>query len=311
MKKHTRFIILALLLVLLVSVGFLAFQNLKQRSDVVSSQEKIQDVTSQLDKLNTNLLELEEIFADKEMEVKQRNELLRQKYVQIGMLEEEVSRLKKQGNVDKKVIQEMEDKLAEARRRLNTLNFQEQQFIETKIEQQKRLIDSITTDAIAMRQQNEALKSQVLELGNGKVKPIIIDRPGDLLDLPDAVNFEYFNTADGNRRQGLSFQAKDTRQMEICFELRGDIRVNVDNYDLYMIITNPESGVVMGSASGSFKMDNVSKLYSAKKTIRFEGEKLKTCIPIVPQDKEFPKGINTVSIISKGKVIGTSTLEIK
>ena len=304
--KALRNLIIAGAILLLGLVGFLAYSNQQVVASREEAQQKVVDITTLLAQKEEEMLELEVLFEDREQEVEVRNQLLKQKRIELVRLRSEIDELKRSKLVDQKTIDALEAQLAKMEAQMNEFTERQLDQLMARVEIQRNLIDSISIDAQALRAENQNMRKQL-----GLVEEVIPVQNGNANSLPNAENFAFYNVTGGNRQQVVAPAAADLRNLEICFELLESVTVPIGDYDLYMVYIDANGEVLtQGDSENLFAVNGNRSFFTAKKNIRYDGGEKTICMP-VSFDKSPPVGGHEVQIYCKESVIGRGTYRVK
>lgn len=306
-----RIIIIISALLMLTAIGYLIYANQSQKKSLEEGSQKLQEITNELLALEESNLELEILFQDKDAQVKERTELLRQKYQELGYLEEEVDKLKRLRSMDQQKIRELEEKLAEARKQLDDFAVMEIEFLQAELGKKQVLIDSVTKDFDRIRMDNDRLRQQVITLGGNVTvtNPNPDNNAGNEVQLPFATDFKFFNNQkDGLRKQAVTFPIKDMNQIEVCYTLRGGINVPVGDYDLYLVYQHPDGTITYNT---EFRADGNQKMAAATKTVHLDAKVLNVCMKVDLGSDPFLKGTQKIQVYCKGEIIGEGEFMIQ
>ena len=307
-SNKIRILVIIAVLLMLTAIGYLIYANQNKQLDIAESQERIEQITTELYAIEESFMELEVLFKDKNEQIRERNELLRQKYQELGYLEDQVDQLKRKTGVDQRKIRELEQKLAAARAQLDEYALLEIDFLVTRVEDQQGIIDSISGDAYRLRERNQELERRIIALG-GNV-PKVPDPGTSQVTLPQAVNFKFNNKTATGKKSAINFKKNELEDLEICMDLLGGISVVVDVYELYLEYRHPNG---LTTINGQFQVDNgVKRAYSAKKEVKLEGDRQTVCIDFnLAPGEEFMKGTQLVIVYCKGQEIGRGEFMIE
>ena len=297
--KALRNVIIAGILLLVGLIGFLAYNNQQVDKEREEAEKKVADITSLLAQKEEEMIELEVLFEDREEQIDVRNKLLKQKRIELANFKQQIEELKRSKLVDQRTIAQLEEKVAQMEAQLVELEQEELNFLVAKVQVQQNVIDSISVDASNLRKENQEMRQ---ELGLA-VEPDPVDN-GSPNSIPDAENFAFYDLSQGAKKQIVDIPSDQVKSMEICFTLLSNINVPIKDYDLYMEYVDADGFVLtLASGSGDFILDGNRRLYTAKKTVHYDGDRQDVCIPIT-FDEKVPKGRHRVNIYCNEILIG-------
>lgn len=101
-----------------------------------------------------------------------------------------------------------------------------------------------------------------------------------------------------------------------CFNLKAEfviiknITAKRGKRTIYLRLKRPDGKIIAFSSKSTFKYQNVSLTYSAKREITYEGERLEMAI-YWPNDGSLVKGKYTAELFSNNEIIGTTEFFLK
>jgi len=297
--KALRNVIIVGILLLAGLIGFLAYNNQQVDKEREAAEKKVADITSLLAQKEEEMIELEVLFEDREEQIDVRNQLLKQKRIELANFKQQIEELKRSKLVDQRTIAQLEEKIAQMEAQLVEMEQEELEFLLAKVQVQQTVIDSISVDANNLRKENQEMRQ---ELGLA-VEPEPVDN-GSPNSIPDAENFAFYDLSQGSKKQVVDIPANQVKSMEICFTLLSNINVPIKDYDLYMEYVDADGFVLtLTSGSGDFIIDGNRRLYTAKKTVHYDGDRQDVCMPVTFEGK-VPKGRHRVNIYCNEILIG-------
>jgi hypothetical protein len=106
--------------------------------------------------------------------------------------------------------------------------------------------------------------------------------------------------------------ANRTKKLKGCFIINENAIVESGERTIYVRFINPESGTMLGEASGEFEINGERMQYSAKRDIDYQGEALETCVYFaVPKDMKLSKGQYEVQVYIDGGLAGNAGFILK
>ncbi len=311
--KGIRTVIIVAVAIFAGVIAFLYLQNKKVANERIEAQEKVAEITKELDKAMEEMLELEVLSEDREEQIQVRETMLKEKIAEVTNLKERIKELKRQGFVDQKVIETLEEKVDQLEQELLQFSSEEVQFLTAQVQDRENIIDSIRKSTVVLRSENETLRRQ-LEAAN--IVPDVPEPPNNAAGVPKAVSFKYFNVTSGGRQAIVNPKASELVELMVCFDLLGGLALNVpvDNYDIYMEYKHPDGSLATTASSGSRAMGDdgsENRLYTTNTTVRLEGDSKDVCMSIKLDGESFQKGRQRVVIYCRGKEIGSDYFEIQ
>ena len=302
--KAIRNVIIGGAILLLGLVGFLAYNNQQVEQGREEAEQKVVEITSLLDQTEEEMLELEVLFEAREEQVEVRNNLLKQRKIELANLKKQIEELKRGKLVDANTIARLEEKLAQMEAQINNIQQNEMDYLLAQVKVQKNVIDSISVDATNLRKENRDMRKQL-----GLKIEVDTETPASS-KLPDAENFAFYNTSSGGRVQVVDVPAADLKSMEICFEIQESF-IEIGDYDLYMVYTDGNGMVMITPESkNTFAVNGNNSFFTARKTVRLDGSEQTVCMPIT-FDKAPGKGVQEVRLYYNEEIIGRGTYQVR
>ncbi len=310
--KGIRTVIIAAIVIFIGIITFLYLQSRRSEIERVEAQEQVENITRELDKAMEEMLELEVLSEDREEQIEIRETMLKEKIAEVTSLKERIKELRRQGLIDKKVIETLEEKLDQLEQEVTQYSLEELDRLVAQVKDREDIIDSISKNTINLRNENDALRNQ-LEAAN--IVPDVPETPNNATGLPYASNFKFFNVAAGQKRPVITPNASDLAELEVCFNLLGGVALNVPagDYDLYMEYYHP-NGETATTALSDFRTVGDSgnrRLYTTMRTVRLEGDTREVCMLIKLDGESFRKGKQRIVIYCQGEEIGRDILEVQ
>lgn len=304
-KQTSRVILVIAGLLVLTSLGYFAFQYFAKK------QETEEQVIT-IEKLNNEIMSLEERILDFEM----------------TMDEQEVALAEKQ-----RIVQEKKTEL----QRLATLlqqskasdraNLAKIKDLEQRLTMSERLLAQYSEEIEVLRRQKAALEGQVdsLQLSEGELRA----RNRDLQQRQDSTLKELRNTTElasslkaaefrvirlGRNREveKEQFRKWSMRDVRFCFTLLANPVAEAGPRTLYLVYENPDGSINTNQASGTFNYEGRNRTYTLKQEIDYRNLSQEVCLDFErPDDFEYQKGPQYISLYTEELRIGQGNFLIK
>jgi len=282
--------------------------------------EIVDDLNQEILELESSILELELVYSEKDAELDQSKELIRQKNARLAVLEQRVDSLEERGELDSETIRRLRENLArakqvtQARDRVNVL-VQDISFLTRNTDSlalSLRKRDSMLTEALALV---EAYKKELEKCDNrGALAPN--PRIEDLNDKPRLLvdNFKIYNETNNGKREEIQrdIAADDIRKLVFCFDLKGNKLVDSELKDIYLVMQGLSGRVVYSreGGSGNFILNGREQMYTQQAKVQYQkGFPSAVCMDY-QQNEPFKFGSHVVEIIYDGATIERRTVNI-
>lgn len=309
-------------MILLTIIAFLLISYFSGPSGGRPDAEVIQELTEEIQDLESSLLEVEVILQEVGTDLDQKKALLDEKYDVINSLTEKLEELRKQGNVDKQTIQNLQQRIADAKNKL---------FDATQIEAYKKEIDLLVTDVSIttriidsmkilmerydstfseLHRENAEYRVQLADCGTvvePVTEPVIETNPGEDWTGFKADNFRLFKNNETSP-SGFQIKGSELEKLKIQFNVEGN-NVGKGERDVFVVFENfltKETFFSSKTKGGNFQLSNgVSKLASAKAILKYNGNKETISVQLL-QDEEgqFKTGAFNAVVYCDGEMIG-------
>lgn len=315
-NRNTRLVILVIVgLLLFTLMGFMVVKFVVSEEGRAEDERVITDLNQKIDEMEASMVEIGVLFDDQGIQVEEADRLLREKSEQLSLMEKEIERLRREGNVSKTRIRQLELELENARNRLalqqKSVDFE--RVSQERDELQARM-DSLAAGSESLQELEETKrKYQALLKDNIQLREELADlRPmKDAIGELRAENFSFINIKGNKRTRGLEFDAKGMDEIEVCFTLLKNSIIEPGIKTVYVMIQRPD-GVVMTNWSGysdRAKVDGFYKDFSAHSTVPYERTDKNVCIAFKQSAaQEFMPGRNVIRVFCEGKFIGDEVL---
>lgn len=315
-KSNNTIKVLLILAVLIFMSGivYLSSAYVRQRKQAKIDEAKIGSLNQELLDLERNILEWEIIIDDKELQIKEYNQLLKQGYDEVRYLENEINRLKREGKVDKEIIRRLEEKLQIAKSSLLERYQKEIEALLAENEELSNVVDSLSSEGAGRNSLYNDRESEIArlqgQLEDAKRKEGLLNAVRDL----QAANFNFFNVRGGREEQDISFKQMNIKSLKVEFNILKNELAETGVYDLYLVLKSP-SGLVMSNPEedfgGDYAFEGRRISYSSKTSFHYDRRQKTVYIDFVPaKDEPFVKGTQNVLIYWNGKIIGRDSFVI-
>lgn len=311
-------------MVLLTIIAFLLIGYFSGPSGSRTDADVIQELTQELEDLESSLLEVEVVLTEVDRDLGQKKDLLDQKYDEINFLTQKLEELEKQGNVDKATIRDLKQKLDEAKGKL----YDASQIEVYKKEIDLLVIDNSTTTRridsmvllmerydsvfIVINQETQTVRQQLADCGGRtnttqtNTDPIPTTNPEDNWKGFRATNFRFYRNND-NTPASTQIKGEGLEKLKIQFDIEGKDVANGDK-DIYLVFENfltRETFFSKNTKGGNFTFNGVSKVSSAKSILKYNGSNSVLSIQLEQdEDGQFKTGAYNVSVYCQGELIG-------
>ena len=129
-----------------------------------------------------------------------------------------------------------------------------------------------------------------------------------VLDIASAISVEDFRISCINKK-GREVRWKKCYQLKAEFTISANVTAKRGKRMIYLRILQDNNKILAFSKDSYFTYQNNKLLYSAKRQISYEGEKLDMAI-FWPNDGSLRKGEYRVQLFSENELIGTGTFEL-
>lgn len=297
-KKSNVNKILVLIIALLVIVcGVLLWQVLEQKKAVDTEVAEKQEVVEEKDALSQELENMLEEYENMQSDNQQLQAEIDQQKEKIAGLLKDLEKHK--GNTALMVKYKKETE---------TLRKIMQGFVVT--------IDSLNTLNQNLTHENTQVKS---ELGSQKSKYEELNKEKENLNqkvIEASVLSAMAPTATGvyyrsNGKEVDSNKAKKIEKIKTCFDLSANKIAKKGPKDVFVRILSPDGKIMAEGADENymFSFDGIKGLFSAKKTIDYQGQRMTVCA-YFPSNK-FPEGKYVAEIYADQTKIGDVNFELK
>ena len=309
-------------MILLTIIAFLLISYFSGPSGGRPDAEVIQELTEEISDLESSLLEVEVILQEVGGDLDQKKTLLDEKYDEINILTEKLEELRKEGKVDKQTIQNLQQRIADAKNKL---------FDASQIEAYKKEIDLLVIDNSkvtrmvdsmkilmerydstfsALHQENAEYRVQLADCGTVVepiTEPVIETNSGEDWTGFRASNFNIFKNNETSPT-GNMVKGSDLEKLKIQFSVEGN-NVDKGERNVFVVFENfltKETFFSRNTKGGNFQLSNgTSKLASAKAVLKYNGNKETISVQLL-QDEEgqFKTGAFNAVVYCDGEMIG-------
>jgi hypothetical protein len=270
--------------------------------------------------LESNILEMEVLYAEKENEVSDIKSLLEEKYDQINFLEQQLEKLEASGQADKETIERLRNQLARAKANLTDLYKQQIDVLVadngllTQVMDSLLLVVQTRDSSLSMLNSDLTAYQQALKDCGGDTPAPVENRspPPTANRQPGfrAFDFSYFNVRGGEEIKTKTPSVDELETLKICVQIEG-YQVDNQEYSFYLLMRKPSGETFhnTASASGTFSLNGSNAYFTAKSIFNYQGRTGEVCFLISPDDREkFIPGGNNIFIYSDEKMIGSKPL---
>lgn len=238
---------------------------------------------------------------------------------QLGLRIEEIEKLG--GNVDSLV--RIKEQLIQERQVETNRSAAEIAALNERIDAYSGLLKEKDTDIVRLREQNQQLYSENIELKTSKAeveeKVVKLNIKADELEekvtIASRLKAENIVVAAVNsrgRERLDEFRNRQLSKLKVSFTI-GENNVAPEGLrDVYVQVLTPNDQVIFDIAkgSGTFELDGKEVFYTSKQDFIFNNSQQQLTY-FYEKGSNYPSGLYTVRIYAEGAEIGSSTFEVK
>ncbi|GHV65368.1 hypothetical protein FACS1894199_05870 [Bacteroidia bacterium] len=167
-----------------------------------------------------------------------------------------------------------------------------------QIDSLNQLNQKLVTENKQVKKQSDWLRerNQKLEVEQKGMK--------EAIEIAAALTIENFTVTPINKN-GKKISWKKCFQLRADFVIPKNVSAKRGTRTLYIRFKRPDGQVIAFSEKSFFKYQNADLVYSAKRDIEYEGERLETSI-YWPNDGSLVKGTYTAELFSETELVGTT-----
>lgn len=295
-QKKTLLIIIGLLVLTILVILFLFYQNNQaQSSELQSNQQELKETYTKLESISNELdLKIEEIQK-------------------LGGDVEELRLIRETLEMEKEQLQ-------------NQNNLAQKQYtkIRNRVEGYRELLVNKDEEIGELKRLNEVLYSENTELKeeqkelNKTLSEIELDKQTLAKKVAQASQLEAENiqvvglNSKGKGKERDRYRNSQLAQLQVKFNLAQNEVAPVEGKDIMIRVLEPDGNVVFDVArgSGTFMHDGKEMYYTAKQNILFDNSKQELSF-LYEKGSEYNEGRHTVEIYADDYVIGKSSFEVR
>jgi len=304
-KSTSRIILIIAGILVLTSLGYFATQYFSEKSENKNNQVQIEE-------LNSEILSLEEKILDFEVTLENRDVTIQKKDEELAFNQDEIARLRgllaqaeKEGKVSRGKIKELEQRLELSTR----LNSQYEEEIAVLREQNELLtgqVDSLIVNETELKGANQSLLQQ------RDAAKQELDETREIASVLKTRNLLIYNARRNKDVEGLSFRRYALRDLKVCFTIMENPLAASGQKEVYLVFENPDGTINTNDQSGQFRFGGANRTYSASATVAYNNIATDLCIQFVrPEDFEYQKGPQYLSLYADGNLIGQGSFTVK
>lgn len=293
MKQAKTVIFVIIIIVQAAVIGWLLYDRNEQKKEITSYIEQIESTEYQKDSLT---VELKELWAEYEYLKNNNDSLQTELTAEQKKIKELIDEIKYTRGVSSKKIQEYKNQIETLQNimrhyivQLDSLN----QLNENLTAENRRIktdYRKTQSEKKELEEENDSLSTRVQQAARLKT-----------LDIKAKTL---------NRRERRIRKADKVRFIEVCFTLDENLVAQAGYKKIYMRISRPDGLILAKSRDNVFTYNNDNLLYSAKKNVKYIGEKLPVCM-YWKNDELLIEGIYEVTVYADGFKIGATTFELR
>jgi DNA repair ATPase RecN len=294
---------IVVLTVLVAAVTVLIIQNWNLRSEVAEGIQTEEELTAEIDNVEEQLKEFEFALNSKDLELEEKEQMFQAKEALIKEQEQKIANLVSRNRLSQQEAERL-------RGRVETLEFYVKKYenqitaLKEELAARDATIASLQGDLEATADERDSIKDvneyHTIQLeGAQKLK---------------AHSFTFFRKKQsGAEVEESSFRASQMDEIKICFVIEENNTTKKGEKDVYLQILTPNGKLVKDDAkSGFFKYDGEDVQYTSKTKVKYEGERLATCLDVEqPSGYDYAEGMHKVLVYCEKRIIGKAEFEVK
>lgn len=299
-KSNVNKILVVIIAILSVLCGVLFWQFLEQRKAVTTEITEKQAVTEEKDALSQELENMLGQYDALQSDNKQMQSQIDEQKTKIEDLLKEVE--KNKGNTALMI---------KFKKETETLRKIMKGYIAT-IDSLGRLNENLTNENMSVKNELGKQQNRYEELNREKENLSQTVAKASILSTSGASAVGVF--VKGNGKEVESNKAKKIEKIKTCFDLSANNIAKRGPKDVYVRILSPEGKILAEGADDSymFSFDGVKGLYSSKKTVDYQNQRMTVCTYFtMPGGNDFPQGKYLAEIFADQTKIGDVSFELK
>jgi len=304
-NMSSRIIIVAVILVLLATIGYLLFTNSQKSSENEVLMENKEQLETEIVDLEADLKNLQTDIERKDLAINEKDQMLADKTAELEKKQKQIDQLLKSGKINKQQSDEYKAKI-------DQLNYYIQKY-QAEIAELRAQNQKLTEENQALASSKDSIKEKASEVENQNK---LMSTKLEAAAILKASDFQ-FSTLNKNGKESdkdIEFKAGKIDKLKICFVVQDNAVAKIGNRDLYVVIQKPDGSTNknMESTSGNFTLNGKESVYSVKQNIEYDRSNKKVCVNYSnPAKEEFMKGVHKVLVYSDGYEIGKSEFKVK
>jgi hypothetical protein len=304
-------------------IAFLLINAFSGNGSADPNAPTAENLNREILELESNILEMEVLYAEKENEVSDIKSLLEEKYDQINFLEQQLEKLASSGQADKETIERLRNQLARTKASLtdlykqqidvlvadNGLLTQAMDSLLLLVENRDSSLSLLSADLTAYQQ---ALK----DCGGNEPPPVTVNTtppPANRQPGFHILSVSFFNIKDGTETKSKVVSLDELGALKIQVDIEG-YQVDNGEYNFYLVLSKPSGDTFYNPASnsGTFNLNGRTARYTTKAIFNYQGRVEKISFPVNPdeQEKLDQNGRYTANIYAGEKLIGSGSLVV-
>ena len=299
-KSNVNKILVVIIAILTILCGVLFWQFLEQRKAVTTEVAEKQEVTEEKDALSE---ELENMLGQYDALQSDNKQMQSQIDEQKGKIEELLQEVQKnKGNTALMI---------KFKKETETLRKIMKGYVAT-IDSLGRLNENLTNENMNVKSELGKQQNKYEELNKEKENLSQTVAQASILGTSNAIATGVFFKSNGKEIE--SNKAKKIEKIKTCFDLSANKIAKKGPKEVYVRILSPEGKILAEGADDSymFTFDGVKGLYSAKKTVDYQNQRMTVCTYFsMPGGNDFPQGKYIAEIFADQTKIGDVNFELK
>lgn len=299
-KSNVNKILVVIIAVLTILCGVLFWQFLEQRKAVSTEVAEKQEVTAEKDALSE---ELENMLGQYDAMQSDNTQMQSQIDEQKGKIEELLKEVQKnKGNTALMI---------KFKKETETLRKIMQGYVVT-IDSLNTLNQNLTNENVNVKSELGKQQNKYEELNKEKENLSQTVAQASILGTLNATAVGVFFRSNG--KEVVSNKAKKIEKIKTCFDLTANKIAKKGPKDVYVRILSPDGKVMAEGADESymFSFDGIKGLYSAKKTVDYQNQRMTVCTFFTMKGgSTFPEGKYVAEIYADQTKIGDVNFELK
>lgn len=285
-NRKVQVILTVIVVILAIALGALYMQYNKMKTDNAIVQEALEEQKESLaNELKDMMSEYEGLKSDNDS----LNNLIGQQQDRIRrLLAINASNLEKI-KIYKRELATLREIMRSYIVQIDSLNQRNQKLVSENVEVRTALEEA--------RKNNEALSKERETMSSKLQSAAVLSAKNITVTLL-------------NKRGKETGRASRIAKIKTCFTVRENSLVDAGEKIIYLRLTRPDNLVLTSSEQDVIQYEGRQIAYSAKRAIQYEQKDIDVCI-YWDNAGELITGIYTIDLFCEGKLIGTTTFEIK